>query len=151
MFIAFSQAFTPADAEGGGLAPTLPCIVCLVITIIGGMRAHEPLFLSHALSPVVRSLRLTYIAIVPSHLLGSICLFPFLQDPSVIAWFVDASLVTTDGQQTSFKPSKSPAFIGSLEHLVVMGMGFPISRPFSPPNGPYLRRPRSTYLTTHKL
>ena len=149
MFIAFSQAFTPADAEGGGSAPTLPCMVCLVITIIGGIRAHEPLFLSHALSPVVRSLRLTYIAIAPSHLLGFIYSFTLLQDLSVIAWLVDACPTTTDGQQTSFKPSKSPAFIGSLEHLVVMGMGFIISRHFLLPNGPYFRRPRLTYLTTH--
>lgn len=112
---------------------------------------YESLFPSHALSPVARSLRLTYIAIAPSHLLGSICSFLLLQDLSVIAWFVDASLATTDGQQTSFKPSKSPAFIGSLEHLVVIGIGFIISRHFLLQNGPYFRRPRSTYLTTHVL
>ena len=51
MFIAFSQAFIPVDAEGGGLVPTLPYMVCLTITMSPFSRpTHSRLLLDLSVS-----------------------------------------------------------------------------------------------------
>ena len=139
LFIKFPRTIIPEDAEEGGWIPTFSRVVRLAMGI-DGIGAYESLVLFHGFSPVIRSLRLTSTSVAPSYTLNFIRSFPLLEDISVIAWFVDTNLTTTDDQPTSLQLSKPPALTGSLELSFVMGMDLIASRLLSLQNGPHFRQ-----------
>ena len=133
LWIGFPQVVTTEDAEAGSWIASFSSVEHLEF---GGRdltaRGWEVAFVRfRGFSPLVKSLRVDYVAFPPSQLSDLILSFPLLEDLSIINSF----LVDPDTLSIPTQHSSLPVFTGLLNLRLMGGIGSVIHRWLSPPGG----------------
>jgi hypothetical protein len=141
MSIRFPLGVTAADAEEGGWIPTFSRVVHLMVYACRD-DTEESLTPFHGLSPVLKSLCLTYDTFQPSPVFDFIRSFPLLEDLAVVD-LVHGSINDDDEdfdwQLTTIQPPNPPNLTGALA-LAPEGTKTAIRRLLSLPGGPHFRK-----------
>ena len=114
LYVDCPQAVVAADAEAGGWLKGFSRVARLELDAVRA--THHTLIPFHGLSPVIKSLRVGFVALPPSRILNLILSFPALEDLTLVCG--GAPIDSDDGPDeppTAIQPSNPPTLTGSLE------------------------------------
>ena len=131
------EVVTPADAEEGGWIRTFTNVVQLKLQseILRWPGTENALVPFHNFSRKLKSLRLHFVPIIPSHRFDLICSLPLLEDLTV---FHDVDEVSGGADGSDFRPLTSPALTGALE--LYGTPEYTVRRLLDLPNGLHFRK-----------
>jgi len=134
LYVDCAHAVTAADAETGGWIAGFSRIVRLEVG--DPVSSAVSLVPFHGLSPIIKSLRVEFIAFPSSQMFDLVLSFPLLEDLTVATHYKSQADIF-DGRSTStvIQPQNPPTFTGSLGLFLRGGMGPIVHRLLSLPGG----------------
>ena len=130
-----------ADVRVGGWIRGFSCVANLEFDTLSSLDEWNIVLVPfYGFSPTIKTLRVVFARLPPSPIFNLILSFPLLEDLALIGGDTSIDGSGPDGMVTAFRPSKLPAFTGSLELTLSGGTRLIVRQLLSLPGGVHFRK-----------